>query len=107
MLILAILGFGMLIGWLAHFVLGMGTKPQRAVAHRRPGRLVRRRPFRQPHRLLQSSAIQPSGLIGSFVGAIIVLLIWPAADLRVPSSPDRAVAISALARGRVAAGRQP
>ena len=27
MLILAILGFGMLIGWLAQLVLGMGTRP--------------------------------------------------------------------------------
>ena len=27
-------------------------------------------------------AIQPSGLIGSFVGAIVVLLIWRAVDSR-------------------------
>ena len=27
MLILAILGFGMIVGWLAQLVLGMGTRP--------------------------------------------------------------------------------
>ena len=56
MLILAILAFGMLVGWLAQLVLGMGTRPN------------------------AQSLI--AGLVGSFVGAIIVLLIWRAVDSR-------------------------
>ena len=43
MLILAILGFGFLVGWLAQLVLGMGSKPD--------GRTL------------------IAGLVGSFVGA--------------------------------------
>ena len=56
MLILAILAFGMIVGWLAQLVLGMGTRPN------------------------AQSLI--AGLVGSFVGAVIVLLIWRAVDSR-------------------------
>jgi uncharacterized membrane protein YeaQ/YmgE (transglycosylase-associated protein family) len=80
-LILAILVFGMFVGWLGQLVLGMGTRPngQSLVAGLAGsfvgGLLVS---------LLAGDglAIKPSGMIGSFVGAIIVLLIWRAVDSR-------------------------
>ena len=81
MLILALLGFGMLIGWLAQLVLGMGTRPNgQSLVAGLVGSFV--------GGLIASLiagdglSIQPSGLIGSFVGAIIVLLIWRAVDNR-------------------------
>ena len=81
MLILAILAFGMIVGWLAQLVLGMGTRPnaQSLVAGLvgsfvggTIASLVADEGFR----------LRPSGLIGSFVGAIVVLLIWRAVDSR-------------------------
>lgn len=81
MLILAILAFGMFIGWLAQLVLGMGTRPNaQSLIAGLAGSFV--------GGLLASLIagdglnIRPSGLIGSFVGAIIVLLIWRAVDAR-------------------------
>ncbi len=81
MLILALLGFGMLIGWLAQLVLGMGTRPNgQSLVAGLVGSFV--------GGLIASLiagdglSIRPSGLIGSFVGAIIVLLIWRAVDNR-------------------------
>ncbi len=78
MLILAILAFGMLIGWLAQLVLGMGTRPNAqsliaGIAGSFVGGLL--------ISLLAGDglALRPSGLIGSFVGAVIVLAIWKAA----------------------------
>jgi uncharacterized membrane protein YeaQ/YmgE (transglycosylase-associated protein family) len=80
-LILALLGFGMLIGWLAQLVLGMGTRPNgQSLVAGLVGSFV--------GGLIASLiagdglSIRPSGLIGSFVGAIIVLLIWRAVDNR-------------------------
>jgi uncharacterized membrane protein YeaQ/YmgE (transglycosylase-associated protein family) len=80
-LILAILAFGMFIGWLAQLVLGMGTRPNaQSLIAGLAGSFV--------GGLLASLIagdglnIRPSGLIGSFVGAIIVLLIWRAVDAR-------------------------
>jgi uncharacterized membrane protein YeaQ/YmgE (transglycosylase-associated protein family) len=77
-LILAILAFGMLIGWLAQLVLGMGTRPNAqsliaGIAGSFVGGLL--------ISLLAGDglALRPSGLIGSFVGAVIVLAIWKAA----------------------------
>lgn len=81
MLILAILVFGMFVGWLGQLVLGMGTRPngQSLVAGLAGsfvggslGSLLFSEEFR----------IKPAGMIGSFVGAIIVLLIWRAVDSR-------------------------
>ncbi len=81
MLILAILGFGMIVGWLAQLVLGMGTTPnaQSLIAGivgsfvgGTIATLVSDEDFR----------IAPSGLIGSFLGAIVVLLIWRAVESR-------------------------
>src|SRR5262249_30240835 len=74
-LILGILAFGFIVGWLAQLVLGMGTKPDgRTLVAGLVGSLV--------GGLLVSLlagdglALRPSGLIGSFVGAIVVLAIW-------------------------------
>jgi uncharacterized membrane protein YeaQ/YmgE (transglycosylase-associated protein family) len=80
-LILAILGFGFLVGWLAQLVLGMGSKPNgQSLIAGLVGSFV--------GGLLASLIagdgleLRPSGLIGSFVGAVIVLLIWRAMDSR-------------------------
>jgi uncharacterized membrane protein YeaQ/YmgE (transglycosylase-associated protein family) len=80
-LILAILGFGFLVGWLAQLVLGMGSKPNgQSLIAGLVGSFV--------GGLLASLIagdgldLRPSGLIGSFVGAIVVLLIWRAVDSR-------------------------
>ena len=77
MLILAILGFGMLMGWLAQLVLGMGSRPDAqsliaGVVGSFVGGLL--------SSLIAGDGIQirPRGLIGSFVGAIVVLLVWGA-----------------------------
>ena len=81
MLILAILGFGFLVGWLAQLALGMGSKPNgQSLIAGLVGSFV--------GGLLASLIagdgldLRPSGLIGSFVGAIVVLLIWRAMDSR-------------------------
>ena len=81
MLILAILGFGFLVGWLAQLALGMGSKPNgQSLIAGLVGSFV--------GGLLASLIagdgleLRPSGLIGSFVGAVIVLLIWRATSSR-------------------------
>ena len=81
MLILAILGFGMLVGWAAQLVLGMGTRPNaQSLIAGLGGSFV--------GGTLASLTtgngfnISPSGLSGSVVGAIIVLLIWRAVESR-------------------------
>jgi uncharacterized membrane protein YeaQ/YmgE (transglycosylase-associated protein family) len=75
LLILCIIGFGMLIGWLAQIVLGMGSKPNaQSLIAGIGGSFV--------GGLLASLIagdgldVRPSGLIGSFVGALIVLAVW-------------------------------
>jgi uncharacterized membrane protein YeaQ/YmgE (transglycosylase-associated protein family) len=81
LLLLAILVFGMLVGWLAQLALGMGTRPnaQSLIAGFAGsfvgGLLVS---------LIAGDGIRlrPSGLIGSFAGAVIVLLIWGAVEKR-------------------------
>ena len=79
MLILGLLAFGMLIGWLAGLILGQGTKLSgRTLIAGLVGSFV--------GGLLVSLlsgdglALKPSGLIGSLLGAIIVLAIWAAID---------------------------
>ncbi len=81
MLILGILAFGMIVGWLAQLVLGMGTRPNaQSLIAGLGGSFV--------GGLLSSLIagdgldIRPSGLIGSFVGAVIVLAIWGAVEKR-------------------------
>jgi uncharacterized membrane protein YeaQ/YmgE (transglycosylase-associated protein family) len=81
MLLLAIIVFGMIIGWLAQLVLGMGTRPNAQsliaglVGSFVGGLLIS---------LIAGDGLnlRPSGVIGSFLGAIVVLLIWRAATAR-------------------------
>jgi uncharacterized membrane protein YeaQ/YmgE (transglycosylase-associated protein family) len=75
LLILVLLAFGMLVGWLAQLFLGLGTRPNgqslvAGVVGSFVGGLMLS--------LLAGDglALQPSGLIGSFVGAVIVLAVW-------------------------------
>ena len=75
MLILAILAFGFLAGWLAQIILGLGSRPDgRTLVAGLVGSFV--------GGLLASLlagdglSLRPSGLIGSIVGAIVVLVIW-------------------------------
>ena len=81
MLILGILVFGMLVGWLAQLVLGMGTRPN---AQSLIAGLVGSFVGGTLANLIAGDGldIAPSGLIGSFVGAVIVLLIWRLVDSR-------------------------
>jgi uncharacterized membrane protein YeaQ/YmgE (transglycosylase-associated protein family) len=74
-LILALLVFGLFIGWLAQLALGMGSQPDgRTLIAGLVGSFV--------GGLLASLIagdgleLRPSGFIGSFVGAVIVLAIW-------------------------------
>lgn len=79
MLLLAILVFGMFVGWLAQLILGMGTRPngQSLIAGFAGsfvgGLLIS---------LIAGDGIKlkPSGIIGSLAGAIIVLVIWGLVD---------------------------
>jgi uncharacterized membrane protein YeaQ/YmgE (transglycosylase-associated protein family) len=81
LLILALLAFGMFIGWLAQLALGMGSQPNSqsliaGIVGSFVGGLLAS--------LLAGDGleIRPSGLIGSFIGAVIVLAIWRAASNR-------------------------
>ena len=74
-LILALLAFGFLVGWLAQIILGLGSRPDgRTLVAGLVGSFV--------GGLLASLlagdglALRPSGLIGSLVGAIVVLFVW-------------------------------
>jgi uncharacterized membrane protein YeaQ/YmgE (transglycosylase-associated protein family) len=74
-LLLALLAFGFLAGWLAQLILGLGSRPDARtlvaglVGSFVGGLLVS---------LLAGDGLQlrPSGLLGSIAGAIIVLAIW-------------------------------
>ena len=75
MLILGIIVFGMFVGWLAQLLLGMGSKPDgRTLIAGLAGSFV--------GGLLASLIagdgldLRPSGLIGSILGAVIVLAVW-------------------------------
>lgn len=81
MLILAILAFGMLVGWLAQLVVAGPTRPNaQSLIAGLVGSFV--------GGLLASLiagdgiSLKPSGLIGSFVGAVIVVLAWNAIAAR-------------------------
>lgn len=81
MLLLGLLVFGMFIGWLAQLVLGMGSRPDaRTLVAGIVGSFV--------GGLLASLlagdglALRPSGFIGSFIGAVIVLVVWRALENR-------------------------
>jgi uncharacterized membrane protein YeaQ/YmgE (transglycosylase-associated protein family) len=79
MIILAILLIGFFSGWLANLVLGGGTQPKdwgevviAGVAGSFVGGMLGSLIFEG------DLGIHPSGLLGSIVGAIIVLAIWRA-----------------------------
>ena len=83
MLIFAIIGLGCLAGWLANAILGGGMFPTdwtevfiAGVAGSFVGGLL--------VSLLSGDglAIRPSGIIGSIVGAVIVLVVWRAIRAR-------------------------
>ena len=69
------LAFGMLIGWLAQLFLGLGTRPNgQSLVAGILGSFVG-----GPLLSLLAGdglALRPSGFIGSFVGAVIVLAVW-------------------------------
>jgi uncharacterized membrane protein YeaQ/YmgE (transglycosylase-associated protein family) len=84
-LILAILGFGMLMGWLAQLVLGMGTRPNlQSLIAGIVGSFVGGTIFSLVSH--EDFGLRPSGIIGTFVGAIIVLVIWRAIEGRSSST---------------------
>jgi uncharacterized membrane protein YeaQ/YmgE (transglycosylase-associated protein family) len=83
-LLLALLAFGFLVGWLAQILLGLGTRPDgRTLVAGLLGSFV--------GGLLASLlagdglALRPSGLIGSVVGAVVVLALWTS----LASAPSR------------------
>lgn len=85
MLILGILAFGMLVGWLGQLILGMGTRPNAqsliaGLAGSFVGGVIASLIAHEGLR------IRPSGIIGSIVGAVIVLVIWQAIDRRSPKT---------------------
>ncbi len=80
-LIFGLLGFGMIIGWLAQLALGMGSKPNSqsliaGVAGSFVGGLFAS--------IVHGDGLElrPSGFIGSFLGALVVLGIWRASARR-------------------------
>ena len=81
MLILAILAFGMLVGWLAQLVVSGSTRPN---AQSLVAGLLGSFVGGLLASLIAGDGInfRPSGLIGSFVGAVIVVLIWNAIAAR-------------------------
>jgi uncharacterized membrane protein YeaQ/YmgE (transglycosylase-associated protein family) len=83
MLILAILVFGLAIGWVAQLLLGQGTRPNGAslfagLVGSFVGGLV--------ISLVAGDGLDlhPTGIIGSLLGAVIVLAIWGAVSKRRP-----------------------
>ena len=81
MLILAIIVFGLAIGWVAQLILGMGSKPSgitlfAGLAGSFVGGLL--------ISLVSGDglALKPTGIIGSLIGAIVVLAIWGAVQKR-------------------------
>jgi uncharacterized membrane protein YeaQ/YmgE (transglycosylase-associated protein family) len=84
LLILAIIGFGALCGWLASMLLGRGTRfDGRALVAGLLGSFVGGLIFS----LFAGDGLnlRPSGLIGSIVGAVIILAVWGAVDGRSPA----------------------
>jgi uncharacterized membrane protein YeaQ/YmgE (transglycosylase-associated protein family) len=81
LLILAIIGLGALCGWLASMLLGRGTRLDgRALVAGLLGSFVGGLIFS----LLAGDGLdlRPSGLIGSILGAVIILAVWGVVDGR-------------------------
>jgi uncharacterized membrane protein YeaQ/YmgE (transglycosylase-associated protein family) len=82
--LLGLLAFGFLAGWLAQILLGLGSRPDaRTLVAGLVGSFV----GGLGASLLAGDglALRPSGLIGSVIGAVVVLAIWS----RVAPAPDR------------------
>jgi uncharacterized membrane protein YeaQ/YmgE (transglycosylase-associated protein family) len=76
-LILAIIVFGMLIGWLAQFILsrgGQGTDWAVALIAGVGGSFVGGLLFSLVNG--DGLAVKPSGLIGSIIGALVITAVW-------------------------------
>jgi uncharacterized membrane protein YeaQ/YmgE (transglycosylase-associated protein family) len=87
-LILAILVFGMAAGWVAQLILGRTTRPNaESLVAGLLGSLV--------GGLIASLlagdglALRPSGLIGTVIGAVVVLALWQAVRPARPAPPQR------------------
>lgn len=80
MLILGIIVFGMAIGWIAQLILGRTGRANRNWTEALVAGLVGSFVGGLLISLLSSDGLdlRPSGVIGSIVGAIVVLLIWGA-----------------------------
>jgi uncharacterized membrane protein YeaQ/YmgE (transglycosylase-associated protein family) len=73
--LLGLLAFGFLAGWLAQILLGLGSRPDgRTLVAGLVGSFV----GGLGASLLAGDglALRPSGLIGSIIGAVVVLAIW-------------------------------
>jgi uncharacterized membrane protein YeaQ/YmgE (transglycosylase-associated protein family) len=80
MLIIGVIVFGMAIGWIAQLILGRGGRGERNWAEALVVGLIGSFVGGLVVSLIAGDGIKlrPSGIIGSIVGAIIVLLIWQA-----------------------------
>lgn len=83
MLILAIIVFGMFVGWIAQLALGANSRSVNwgmALGAGLGGSFVGGLVIS----LLAGDglSLRPSGLIGSFLGAVVVTLVWQALDRR-------------------------
>jgi uncharacterized membrane protein YeaQ/YmgE (transglycosylase-associated protein family) len=80
MLILGLIVFGMAIGWVAQLILGRGRVGTRNWAEAIVAGLVGSFVGGLLISLLAGDGLElrPSGIIGSIVGAIIVLVVWGA-----------------------------
>ena len=85
MLILTIIVIGMSAGWLAQLILGRNTHWGEAFAAGLIGSFVGG--FLVSLLTGGGLAIRPSGLMGTIVGAVIVLAIWGAIRSRSTSRP--------------------
>ena len=77
MLILGIIVFGMAIGWIASMILGGGKRPRNWAELLMAG-LVGSFVGGFLASLIADDGIElrPSGVIGSIVGAVVVLVVW-------------------------------
>jgi uncharacterized membrane protein YeaQ/YmgE (transglycosylase-associated protein family) len=80
MLILGVIVFGMAIGWIAQLILGRTGRGNRNWGEALAAGLVGSFVGGLLVSLLSGDglALQPSGIIGSIVGAVLVLLAWGA-----------------------------
>lgn len=83
MLLLAIVVLGVFTGWLANLVLGGGMWPRNWLQLFVAGGLGSFVGGLLASLLAGDGiALRPSGIIGSFIGAVIVLAVWQALDRR-------------------------